>query len=69
MVIYDLQDDFIDKQARAFAAHAESNPRLKYLAEKDSSGELTEAEQAEFFRLMDIAEISFSEGEDDNWWR
>ena len=45
MVMKDFMDDM---EARAFAAFAESNPRLKHLAELDSAGTATEAEEAEF---------------------
>ena len=54
-----MNDFMMDMEARAFAAHAESNPRLKALAEKDSDGLLSDAEQDEFFRLLDQAEESF----------
>ena len=53
------RDSTIDAIAREFAAYAESNPRLKELAEKDSNGTATEAEEAEFLRLLNEAEDSF----------
>lgn len=58
-------DDFInDMTARAFANYAESNPRLKELAEKDSAGIATEEEEDEFFRLLDKAENEFFDDDD-----
>lgn len=58
-------NDFMnDMEARAFAAHAESNPRLKELAEKDSAGTATEAEEDEFFRLLNQAEDEFFDEDD-----
>lgn len=54
-----MNDFMMDMEARAFAAHAESNPRLKELAEKDSDGLLSDAEQDEFFHLLDQTEASF----------
>ena len=57
-------NDFItDMNARAFAAYAESNPRLKELAEKDSAGIATEAEETEFFELLNAAEDEFFDRE------
>lgn len=58
-------DDFInDMTARAFANYAESNPRLKELAEKDSAGTATEEEEDEFFRLLNKAESEFFADDD-----
>ena len=53
-----------DMTARAFAAFAESNPRLKELAEKNSEGTTTEAEDEEFFKLLNEAESEFFDDDD-----
>lgn len=68
MVDFSKWEDFVDMQARAFCAHAESNLRLKELASCPYN-ELSEAEQDELFRLFNYAELSFSEGEGDDWWK
>ena len=54
-----MQDFLDDMEARAFAAFAESNPRLNHLAEQDSAGIATEAEEAEFLQLLDKANRQF----------
>lgn len=54
-----LEDYCIDAEARAFAAYAESNPRLKELAELQSDGLLTDEEEWEFFLLLDKADMEF----------
>lgn len=59
-----VNDFMMDMEARAFAAHAESNPRLKELAGKDCFNNLTEAEQDELFQLFEEAEASFYEDDD-----
>ena len=59
-----LDDFMMDMTARAFAAHAESNPRLKELAEKDSYNNLSEEEQEELFQLLEQAEESFYNDDD-----
>lgn len=59
-----LNDFMTDMTARAFAAYAESNPRLKELAELDSDGLLSDEEQEEFFRLLDKAEYEFFKDDD-----
>lgn len=58
-------DEFVtDMTARAFATYAESNPRLKELAEKDSNKTATPEEEEEFFRLLDKAETEFFNDDD-----
>ena len=58
-------DEFVtDMTARAFAAYAESNPRLKELAEKDSDKTATPEEEEEFFRLLDKADAEFFNDDD-----
>ena len=61
-------EEMVDQQARAFCAHAESNPRLKELASY-AYCDLTPDEQNELFRLFGYAEISFMEGEGNDWWQ
>ena len=70
-------DEFVtDMAARAFAEFAESNPRLKELAEKDDNKTATPEEEAEFFKLMEEASMLFSDGDlfydpfpmDDDWF-
>ena len=65
---WDLWEEFVDRQARAFCKHAESNPRVKELVSRDYDS-LSEAEQNELFFLLDVAELSFKDGEGEDWWR
>lgn len=66
MTNWDLWEEFVDRQARAFFAHAESNPRVKELASRDYDS-LSKAEQNELFFLLDVAELSFKDGEGKDW--
>lgn len=68
MADFRLWDEFVDRQARAFCAHAESSPRLKELASHDYN-DLSDSERQELLRLFDYAAISFDHNGDDEWWR